>query len=256
VTTAVDSRLLDDVLPDILNLFDLPPAQDVDTRRLAGTLLSGRDNGFEGLALAYAVVAYSASTEDGAAEVPALLQDDRGALVLDGVRGGYVLLPCAQDRHVELARELHGTLGGDVWMAVTWAPRRDLASARATAEDVLRVAGSRAPGVYGLRDVLADFAVLRQPHVAERLTRMIDPVVEQPPLLDALRAFIADDGNRAAAARRLDIHRSTLDHRLRLVERLTGCRPTSPRALLTLSMALTAHSVPGVLLPWVTDSGR
>jgi DNA-binding PucR family transcriptional regulator len=47
----------------------------------------------------------------------------------------------------------------------------------------------------------------------------------------------------------LDIHRSTLDHRLRLVERLTGCRPTSPRALLTLSLALTAHSCPEVPLP-------
>jgi DNA-binding PucR family transcriptional regulator len=148
-----------------------------------------------------------------------------------------------------LARDLHDRIGPDVWMSVVWAPRRDLAAARATAEDVLRVASRRAPGVYELRDVLADFAVLRQPHVAERLARVIEPVVAQQPLLDALRAFIGEDGNRTAAARRLDIHRSTLDHRLRLIERLTGCRPTSPRALLTLSVALTAHSAPEVPLP-------
>ncbi|MEV6237122.1 helix-turn-helix domain-containing protein [Lentzea sp. NPDC051838] len=250
MTTVLDSRLLTDVLRDILSPYDLPPVEDVATRRqLARTLLSGRDNGsFDGLALAYAVVAYCASTEDGAAEVVGAVQN-ADVLVLDGARGGYLLVPCAQDQHVELARELHDRVGQDVWMAVAWASRRDLASARATAEDVLRIAQGRARGVYELRDVLADFAVLRQPHVAERLARMVEPVVAQQPLLDALRAFIAEDGNRAAAARRLDIHRSTLDHRLRLVERLTGCRPASPRALLTLSVALTAHSCPEVPLP-------
>ncbi|SFQ98819.1 PucR C-terminal helix-turn-helix domain-containing protein [Lentzea waywayandensis] len=251
MTTVLDSRLLGDVLRDILRPFDLPPVEDVATRRrLARTLLSGRDNGsFDGLALAYAVIAFCASTEDDAARVLEALRDNADALVLDGVRGGYVLLPCAQDGQLALARDLHARLGLDVWMGVVWASRRDLAAARATAEDVLRVASCRAPGVYELRNVLADFAVLRRPHVAERLVRVIEPVVAQQPLLDALRAFIAEDGNRAAAARRLDIHRSTLDHRLRLIERLTGCRPTSPRALLTLSVALTAHSAPDVPLP-------
>ncbi|MDX8141110.1 helix-turn-helix domain-containing protein [Lentzea sp. BCCO 10_0061] len=251
MTTVLDSRLLGDVLRDILRPFGLPPVEDVATRRqLARTLLSGRDNGsFDGLALAYAVIAFCASTEDDAARVLESLRDNADALVLDGVRGGYVLLPCAQDGQLALARDLYEQLGLDVWMGVTWAPRRDLAAARATAEDVLRIASCRAPGVYELRDVLADFAVLRQPHVAERLARVIEPVVAQQPLLDALRAFIGEDGNRTAAARRLDIHRSTLDHRLRLIERLTGCRPTSPRALLTLSVALTAHSTPDVPLP-------
>ena len=251
MTTILDSRLLNDVLRDILSPYGLPPVQDVATRRrLARNLLSGRDNGsFDGLALTYAVMAFCSSTDDGVAEVLAAVRDNPDVLVLDGVRGGYVLAPCAQDDHAGLARELHERLGDEVWLAVAWAPRSDLAGARATAEDVLRIASGRAPGVYELRDVRADFAVLRQPHVAERLTRMIEPVVAQQPLLDALRAFISEDGNRAAAARRLDIHRSTLDHRLRLVERLTGCRPTSPRALLTLSVALTAHSTPQVPLP-------
>jgi len=252
VTTVLDSRLLNDVLRDILSPYDLPPVEDVATRRrLAGNLLAGRDNGtFDGLALAYAVIAFCSSTEDGTAEVLGAVRAHDDALVLDGVRGGYVLLPCAHDgQPASLAKALHDKVGGDVWMGVAWASRRDLATARATAEDVLRIAACRAPGVYELRNVLADFAVLRQPHVAERLARMIEPVVAQPPLLDALRAFIAEDGNRAAAARTLDIHRSTLDHRLRQVERLTGCRPTSPRALLTLSVALTAHSCPDVPLP-------
>lgn len=251
MTTSLDSRLLNDVLRDILSPYDLPPVEDVTTRRqLARTLLSGRDNGsFDGLALAYAVIAFCSSTEDGVTEVLAAVQDNADVLVLDGVKGGYVLAPCAQDDYAGLARELHEHLSGEVWLAVAWAPRRDLAAARATAEDVLRIASGRAPGVYELRNVLADFAVLRQSHVAERLMRMIEPVVTQQPLLDALRAVISEEGNRAAAARRLDIHRSTLDHRLRLVERLTGCRPTSPRALLTLSVALTAYSSPQVPLP-------
>ncbi|MGI5501266.1 PucR family transcriptional regulator [Lentzea sp. CA-135723] len=253
MTTVLDSGLLGDVLRDILSPFDLPPIEDVATRReLAEALLSGRDDGSRaGLALAYAVVAYCASTEDTADLVLEALRDNPDALVLDGARGGFVLLPCAQDGQAALARSLHDRVGADVWLAVAWAPRRDLAAARATAEDVLRVASGRAPGVYELRDVLADFAVLRRPHVAARLARVVEPVVARPGLLDALRAFIAEDGNRTAAARTLDIHRSTLDDRLRLVERLTGCRPTSPRALLTLSVALTAHSAPQVPLPRV-----
>ncbi|WP_394621187.1 PucR family transcriptional regulator [Lentzea sp. JNUCC 0626] len=256
MTTVLDSGLLGDVLlrdalRDILAPFDLPPVEDVAARReLAESLLSGQDNGsVDGLALSYAVIAYCASTEDTAALVVEALRGNHDALVLDGARGGYALLPCAQDDHTALAGALHDQVGADVWLAVTWAPRHDIATARATAEDVLRIASGRAPGVYELRNVLADFAVLRQAHVAARLARMIEPLVAQPALLDALRAFIAEDGNRTAAARTLDVHRSTLDHRLRLIERLTGCRPTSPRALLTLSVALTAHSAPEVPLP-------
>lgn len=250
MTTVLDSRLLNDVLRDILSPYDLPPVEDVATRRqLARNLLAGRDNGsFDGLALAYAVIAFS-STEDGVAEMVDAVRKQDDALVLDGIRGGYVLLPCAQDGQAAVAKALHDKVDADVWMGVAWASRRDLAAARATAEDVLRIAASRAPGVYELRNVLADFAVLRQPRVAERLVRMIEPVVAQQPLLEALRAFIDTDGNRAAAARTLDIHRSTLDHRLRQIERLTGCRPTSPRALLTLSIALTARSCGEVPLP-------
>lgn len=248
--TGLHGRLLNDVLRDILSTYDLPPVEDVATRRrLARNLLAGRDSGeFDGLARAYAVIAFCSSTEDGAAAVLDTARANDEALVLAAPRGGYLLLPCAHEP-AAIAKTLYDKGGDDMWMGVAWAQRRDLATARATAEDVLRIAARRAPGVYELRDVLADFAVLRQPHVAERLTRMIEPVVAQPPLLDALRAFIAQDGNRTAAARDLDIHRSTLDHRLRQVERLTGCRPTSPRALLTLSVALTAHCCPDVPLP-------
>ncbi|MFD4676661.1 PucR family transcriptional regulator [Lentzea sp. NPDC058450] len=251
MTTVLDSWLLGDALRDIFRPFDLPPVEDVETRRqLARTLLSGRaDDCPGGLALAYAVIAFCASTEDSADLVVKALRDNPDALVLDGGRGGYALLPCAQDDQAALARSLHDRVGADVWMAVAWGPRRELATARATAADVLRIASGRTPGVYELRDVLADFGVLRRPHVAARLARVIEPVVARPGVLDALRAFIAEDGNRTAAARTLDIHRSTLDDRLRTVERLTGCRPTSPRALLTLSVALTAHSTPEVPLP-------
>ncbi|ANZ42346.1 hypothetical protein BBK82_46955 [Lentzea guizhouensis] len=195
----------------------------------------------DGSALTCAVIAYRASTEDSAAALVAVARQYDDPLVLDGRRGGCLVLPCEQEP-AALAKTLHGKAGGEVWMGVARARRHDVAPARATAEDVLRVATGRAPGVYELRNVLADFAVLRQPHVARRLSRMIEPVVAQPSLVSALRAFIAHDGNRAAAARDLDVHRSTLDHRLRQVERLTGCRPTSPRALLTLSTALTACS--------------
>ncbi|TWP51049.1 hypothetical protein FKR81_18450 [Lentzea tibetensis] len=195
---------------------------------------------------AYAVAAFRSATPSGAAEVASLLRTRAGALSLLSPRGGYVLLPCPVSRHAgDIVRDLHSRIGDGTWMGVSWGRRADLPHVRATAADVVTVvlASARDDGVYELRDVLTDVAVLRQPSVSARLVRMIQPVVDRPQLLEALRAFLDEDGNRAGAARRLLIHRSTLDYRLRAIERLTGARPTSPLGVLTLDAALTAHAL-------------
>ena len=100
-----------------------------------------------------------------------------------------------------------------------------------------------APGVYDLNDVLVDYAVLRQPATSAALARLVAPVVGNSVLYETLQAFIDADGNRSRAAARLVIHRSTLDYRLQRIEQVTGCRPTSARALGMLSAGLTAHAV-------------
>ncbi|SES37259.1 helix-turn-helix domain-containing protein [Lentzea albida] len=244
MTTVLGNRLLTDVLGDVLVARGPALPEYVPSGGRAGRTSPFSSGGGSSAdsAAAYAVVAYRASAEGAAAEILDSLQGKVDAIVPDGGDGGHLLLPCEPDRHAALARELYDDVGVDAWMAVVWAPREDLVSACAVAEDVLRIASCRAPGVYELRDVLAEFAVLRRPHVAEKLAGMFEPVAARQPLLDAVRAILAEEGNRAAASRRLGIHRSTLDHRLRTVERLMGCRAVSPSGLLTLSVALSARS--------------
>ncbi|USX53986.1 helix-turn-helix domain-containing protein [Lentzea sp. HUAS12] len=251
MTTVLGHKLLTAVLGDLPVARGPAPSANLSARgRAAGAWRSSVGDGVvSGSAAARAVVAYRASTEGAAAEILDSVRGRVDALVPNGSRGGYAVLACEPERHAVLARELHEEAGVDAWMAVVRVPRDDLASACATADDVLRIVSSRAPGVYELRDVLAEFALVRQPHVAEGLNRMIEPVAARRPLLDAVESILADEGNRAAAARRLGIHRSTLDHRLQAVERLTGCRPVSPNGLLTLSVALSARSWSCTSLP-------
>lgn len=227
---------------------DVPAGPTI--RPLVRALLLGAEveSGKE-LSTGYAVVAFHSTTPCGAIEVASALRSRPGALSLMGQRGGYVLLPCPLEvRAGEIVRDLHARVGQRVWMGVSWAEPAGIANARAVAADLLTLslAGARDPGVYELRGVLADFAVLRQPAVSSRLVRMIEPVVARSQLLAALRAFLAEDGNRAGAARRLLIHRSTLDYRLRAIQRLTGARPTTPHGVLTLDAALTAHALSSV----------
>ncbi|GLZ29000.1 hypothetical protein Lesp02_11900 [Lentzea sp. NBRC 105346] len=220
----------------ITEAVSLSPPSDA----LARALLTGE--GPDDLPTAYAVVACHSADP---AVVATLAAHEDLLCVLAGP-GGYLLVPCASDRMAgEAVRDLHVRLTGHTWMGVAWGTRKDLATVRATAADLLTLAlaSRRDPGVYELRHLLAGFAVLRRPDTSARLARLIEPVVDRPQLLEALRAFLAEDGNRAGAARRLRIHRSTLDYRLRAIERLTGARPTSPHGVLTLDAALTAHAV-------------
>ncbi|MFD4576154.1 PucR family transcriptional regulator [Streptomyces sp. NPDC058417] len=178
-----------------------------------------------------------------------------GTVVLAADEGAHVLLPAAgQQEAVELAREAHADLPGDVWIAVHWQdPARGKPAVPQTPDPVgLSVADGICatllaldcpPGVYELDDVLVEYGAAENPEVSERLLRMVEPLQEHPVLWETLTALIAADGVRHRACERLGVHRNTLDRRLQRIGRLTGQRVDGLRGLSTLRAALAVVAV-------------
>ncbi|QUQ63733.1 PucR family transcriptional regulator [Kutzneria sp. CA-103260] len=161
-----------------------------------------------------------------------------------GTNGGVVLLsaddiPSAWARAEELQE-----LIGECWLAATWRPRGQLAEGRRQASKVVAlVAAGRPTGTYCVMHVLTEYAAAENPDVCEGLTETIRPLTAHPVLMDTLAALIAADGNRALAASRLHIHRSTLDYRLRRIGQLTGQSPTTTHGRHTLATARALYLI-------------
>lgn len=163
--------------------------------------------------------------------------------------GAQAATPAADEAQaVQLAQDVHRELSGfgaRTWIAVSWCPAPEVRHALATADEIadLALALRLVPGTYQLDDLAMEYAASRTPAVASRLVALIQPVVARPRLQETLEALIAADGNRARAAERLFIHRSTIDYRLRSIEELTGLAPYGLRGLQTLSTALALHAL-------------
>ncbi|HET6707160.1 PucR family transcriptional regulator [Amycolatopsis sp.] len=240
----------------------LAGAHHTTTRKHRGSLAKGRsqraqellrgirteaDDDYD-LAPAYAVVAVHCGEPLDTAVLTGTFDQvaPDGALTALGPAGGFALLPAGDEaRAAQLARRAHAALPGRVWMSVSWRPRGEVVWGRQEAGKVLSLAlaADHEPGVYLLEDLLVEFAVAREPTVSDNLVRIIEPLRQQPALLETLKVLVATDGNRSQAAERLIIHRSTLDYRIQRIEQLTGLHPGSVRGINVLSAALTAHAV-------------
>lgn len=91
--------------------------------------------------------------------------------------------------------------------------------------------------------------VLFDPSHPERLQHFVRsvlaPLAGQPTLLATLDTFFQCGGNRALAARRLDLHVNTLRYRLERIEALLGGSINHPARSVTLQLALLArHAAP------------
>jgi hypothetical protein len=91
--------------------------------------------------------------------------------------------------------------------------------------DLLAVAAVSAPDVMNLlaQTVLAGLAGL--------------PEKERSTLLETFEAWLDSNGSAQAAAEHLYVHRNTIHHRLRKLERSTGQDLTNPRAVALLTLA-------------------
>jgi sugar diacid utilization regulator len=98
-------------------------------------------------------------------------------------------------------------------------------------------------------DVVVD--VLAGSHAAlqRRLSQRVAEVAARPDLWATLREFYRADLDRGRTARRLGIHRSTLDYRLNRIEQLTDASPSSVHGILLFTAALATAHLPAQLLP-------
>lgn len=169
-------------------------------------------------------------------DVVHLLRDD----------SGYLLGPAHDEQDAaDLALRLREHLPGAVWLAAAWQANTAIEEGRHEARVVLDLVTSLAqpPGVYGVEDVVVEYALMQDTSALVALLSLIAPVVRRQSLRTTLEALVATGGNRSKAAKTLDIHRSTLDYRLGRVEQLTGQTPLTARGLQTLAAALTVHEV-------------
>jgi hypothetical protein len=232
--------------------------QPRSTHRAALALLRGQTKPEDSrLAAAYAVMAFRTVGRGPVTPPPA---GEFGPDVLAAVcpQGGYFLVP-AEDRDAGMNRcaSIQVRLPESSWAGISWQPVRQVPAGRAEAVHVVvsALAARRPPGCYRLGDVLLEYAVLSQPPVAGLLVSKLEPVTRNPALLATLRELVDADGNRSKAATDLAIHRSTLDYRLRRIDELTGCDPTSLRGLQILGAALIAYEAATMpLLPLQLDS--
>nr|WP_287815406.1 helix-turn-helix domain-containing protein [Pseudomonas sp.] len=66
-------------------------------------------------------------------------------------------------------------------------------------------------------------------------------------MLPTLSTFLSNDGNWKATAFDLGVHRQTLVYRLKLVEQLTGLKPTATQGIARFWIALQAGKNTGLL---------
>ena len=73
---------------------------------------------------------------------------------------------------------------------------------------------------------------------SQKVVELLEPLRDQPSLLETLRTYFTVDMNVAEAARRLNVHRNTLRYRLARIEELLRVRLDSPHTIANLHLAL------------------
>ncbi|WP_455915058.1 CdaR family transcriptional regulator [Pseudomonas syringae] len=146
-----------------------------------------------------------------------------------------------KDRDDALLLELFDEQGWPVQRMATVEPSSDLPSLRAActaARDLLEYARHLRPAVKLLRLASHRVALLfwrnRHDWLAEGIAEPIQRLLDNPQLLDTLRAWFDYSGESQACADALGIHRNSLRYRLEKITELTGCDPYRTEDLLRL----------------------
>lgn len=151
--------------------------------------------------------------------------------------GGVVLLPRPVD--VALVASLAEAAGAPVRAAAATAPYEGLAAAGAQAREVLRLASSRPPGLYGLGDVLLEYQLTRPSEALPLLAAPLAALDRNPDLVTTLETYLAENQDRRRTAAALHVHPNTLDYRIKRIVELTGLDPATTEGLTLLAAAVT-----------------
>lgn len=166
----------------------------------------------------------------------------------DGVTG-HVLLPSNAEagdspRYARVATQLTSSLELPVVVIELHdVPRADLPGAVAYIDELAEVARllSKPAGAYILDDLMLEHQLTRPGPSRDRLVGRLDPLLEHPHLLEALRAHIRYGGDRKRAADAIHLHPNSLSYRLRRVAELTGYDTSTPDGSRLLAAALLIH---------------
>ena len=192
-----------------------------------------------------AVVSFAGATSDCSALVEAA---GPGVLTARLDPGVVLLVPDFDAARTQrVVERLARCVGDRGWLATAGRPAAEVFQGFTEAADVLRLvaAGRRPCGAYTISDVLIEYAATRHARVVEKLVAVIKPLRAHAVLWETLTALVDADYSRHKAARRLYVHRTTVDYRLRRITELTGCDTASSRGLQILATALIAHAVNG-----------
>ncbi|PXX68461.1 CdaR family transcriptional regulator [Nocardia tenerifensis] len=121
----------------------------------------------------------------------------------------------------------------------------DVPAAAEEASEIARLAYQlrRPTAVYRMADLALQYQLARPGPARTWLLSLLDPLRDQPHLLEALRALIDNDYNRQQAAAALVVHRNTLNYRLNRIGTVTGYDPNRPDHAQLFAAALTAGDI-------------
>lgn len=195
-----------------------------------------------------AIARWSADDHGQPGDAEAALREavDPDVLVTRRECGPVVLVPDTDPgRTTRITQRIMRALDGRGWLATAVRPRSEIPDGFREAADVLRLvtAGRRRPGRYTLADVLVEYAVVQDEAAVEQLVSLIGPLRDHASLRETLIVWIDLDYNRNSAARRLFIHRSTLDYRLQRIGVVTGYDPSTGHGAQMLTLAVIAEAV-------------
>lgn len=167
--------------------------------------------------------------------------------------GGVVLVPGAQGELATaldafVTRVAQGTGARTVAGFATAAGVDDVPAAAEEAGEIARLAYQlrRPTAVYRMADLALQYQLARPGPARTWLLTLLDPLRDQPHLMEALRALIDNDYNRQQAAAALVVHRNTLNYRLNRIGTVTGYDPNRPDHAQLFAAALTASDIDGM----------
>lgn len=179
------------------------------------------------------------------AEIDAL---SPSALTLLDRTGGWVLVPITEPAARLDAAVARIAAAGGVRVIAGTATAAVVSEIPARAEEAGEIARlarglGRPTGVYRMADLALQYQFARPGPARAWLLELLAPLTGHPHLMDALRAYLAHDHNRVAAAESLVVHRNTLNYRLTRIAALTGYDPGRSEHTPLFAAALTAFDL-------------
>lgn len=161
--------------------------------------------------------------------------------------GGTVLVPddLLEDDELEaLIDELSAAAGVRVTATVVHAATGELPGAAELAHQLLDVVHrlGTVGGVHRFTDLALEYQLTRPGPGLDRLAELLDPLDDQPDLLQTLQCHVAGDLDRRRTARALHLHPNTIDYRIKRIAHLVGLDATRSTDVWYLRSALIARS--------------